>query len=474
MVSKIQLQKRLWYINFGMEILSPFDHSIVGSVELENENSLEQKIQLGKNLSRQFPQGLPKKDRIQILSRLIELMKTQSEELAALAASEGGKPITDSRIEVLRAINGVELAKDYIDQISGTEIPMNLNAASQNRTAYTLKEPIGLVAAISAFNHPLNLIIHQVVTAFAAGCPVIVKPDLRTPLSCLRLLELLSEAGVPSGWCQSFICENQLAEKLACDSRVNFMSFIGSAKIGWYLRSKLAAGTRCAIEHGGLAPVIVEADADFSMMIPALAKGSFYHAGQVCVSTQRIYVHESIFEKFCGELKIAAEKMKVGNQLSDETEIGPIISKQELKRIDQWVHEAIQEGATLLTGGEQCLESCYKPTILLNPSDKSKISTHEIFGPVVAIYSYQNIEDAIQKANNTVYHFQAAVFSQNESRALEIANKLNASAVMINDHTAFRVDWMPFAGRDQSGLGVGGIKYAIEDMLQDKLIVIKN
>ena len=457
-----------------MNILSPFDHSIVGSVELENENSLEQKIQIGKNLSGQFPQGLPKKDRIKILSRLIELMKTQIEELAILAASEGGKPISDSRVEVLRAINGVELSRDYIDQISGIEIPMNLNAASQNRTAYTLKEPIGLVVAISAFNHPLNLIVHQVVTAFAAGCPVIVKPDLRTPLSCLRLVELFSEAGIPSGWCQSFICENHLAEKLACDSRVNFMSFIGSAKIGWYLRSKLSPGTRCALEHGGLAPVIVEADADFTSMIPALAKGSFYHAGQVCVSTQRIYVHESNLEKFCDELKIAAEKMRVGNQLSDETEVGPIISKQELTRIDQWVNEAIQEGALLITGGEQILESCYKPTILLNPSEKSKISTHEIFGPVVALYSYHNLEEAIQKANDTVCHFQAAVFSKNQTGALEIASKLNASAVMINDHTAFRVDWMPFAGRDQSGLGVGGIKYSIEDMLQDKLIVVKN
>jgi acyl-CoA reductase-like NAD-dependent aldehyde dehydrogenase len=457
-----------------MNILSPFDQSKVGSIELENEIQLEQKIQCGKNLSAKFPQGLPKKDRIEILSRLIDLMKKQIEKLAVLAASEGGKPIADSRVEVLRAINGVELSRDYIEQISGTEIPMNLNAASQNRSAYTLKEPIGLVVAISAFNHPLNLIVHQVVTAFAAGCPVIVKPDLRTPLSCLRLLELMTEAGVPNGWCQSFICENQLAEKLACDSRVNFMSFIGSAKIGWYLRSKLSPGTRCALEHGGLAPVIVDADADFTAMIPALAKGSFYHAGQVCVSTQRIYVHQSIVEKFCAELKIVAEKMKVGNQLLEETEVGPIISKQEIQRIDQWVKEAIEEGAALITGGETILESCYKPTILLNPSEKSKISTHEIFGPVVAIYTYQNVDEAIQKANNTVYHFQASVFSKNTTNALEIANQLNASAVMINDHTAFRVDWMPFAGRDQSGLGVGGIKYSIQDLLQDKLIVMKN
>lgn len=457
-----------------MDVRSPFNQALLGTLELESEKILEEKIFRAKKLSVDFPQGISKEKRIQILTALIELMKSNTEDLTILAASEGGKPYADSKAEVLRAINGVELCRDYINKISGEEISMGLNAASQNRKAFTLKEPIGLVVAISAFNHPLNLIVHQVVTAFSAGCPVIVKPDLRTPLSCLRLLELMKGAGTPEGWCQSLICENTLAEKLASDGKVNYLSFIGSAKVGWYLRSKLAPGTRCALEHGGLAPVLVEADADFSTMIPALTKGSFYHAGQVCVSTQRIFVHESILKKFCSELKAAAEKLVVGNQLNKETEVGPVISKQELERIDQWVREAIVEGAELITGGEKIHESCYKTTILLNPSDKSKISTHEIFGPVVAIYSYQNTDDAIQKANNTAFHFQAAVFAKNQERALEIANKLNASAVMINDHTAFRVDWMPFGGRDQSGLGVGGIKYAIEDMLQEKLIVIKN
>lgn len=455
-----------------MNILSPFDQSIVGTVALENANDLEDKIQTGKNLSKKFPLGIPKEERISILKKLATLMTSRIEELTVLAASEGGKPYNDSKVEVFRAINGIELSIECIDQNDRREIPMGLNAASKNKTAFTVKEPIGLVAAISAFNHPLNLVVHQVVTAFAAGCPVIVKPDLRTPLSCLRLLQLMTEVGVPKGWCQSLICENDLAEKLVCDSRVNYMNFIGSAKVGWYLKSKLAPGTRCALEHGGLAPAIVEKDADFAVTIPALIKGSFYHAGQVCVSTQRIFVHDSILEKFCAEFKIAAEKLVVGNQLNKETEVGPLISKAELDRIDLWVNEALNEGATLITGGERTLGSCYKPTMLLNPSWTSKISTHEIFGPVVAIYSYADLNEAIEKANNTNYHFQAAIFTQDVENALKISNQLNASAVMINDHTAFRVDWMPFAGRDQSGLGVGGIKYTIEDMLQHKMIVM--
>jgi len=208
-------------------------------------------------------------------------------------------------------------------------------------------------------------------------------------------------------------------------------------------------------------------------MITSLTKGAFYHAGQVCVSTQRIYVHQSILKKFCDELKKSAEKLNVGNPLLKETEVGPIISTQELNRIHDWVTLAIEEGAELICGGKQISESCYAPTILLNPSEKSFISTKEIFGPVVAIYTYTETASAIASANANVYHFQAAVFTKDRERAFEISNQLNASAVMINDHTAFRVDWMPFTGRDQSGLGTGGIKYTIEDYLLEKMIVIK-
>lgn len=457
-----------------MNILSPFDFSVVGSVELDSAEQVEEKLVRGKKLSKDFPKGLPIPQRITILGNVVDLMKNNIGELALLATREGGKPIQDSLVEINRAIKGVELSIEYISQNHSKEIPMGLTPSSQNRTAYTIQEPVGLVVAISAFNHPVNLIVHQVVTAFAAGCPVIVKPDSRTPLSCMKLISILEEAGVPKNWCQVCLCETHLAEKLATDSRVNFLNFIGSAKIGWYLRSKIAAGTRCALEHGGLAPVIVEADADFETMIPSLTKGAFYHAGQVCVSTQRIYVHESIVKKFCDELKKPSEKLKVGDPLLRETEVGPIISKQELNRIHEWVTSAIKEGAELICGGKQVSESCYAPTILLNPSHNSFISTKEIFGPVVSIYSFTETHRAIESANNTEYHFQAAVFTKDIEKAKEISNQLNASAVMINDHTAFRVDWMPFAGRDQSGLGTGGIKYSIEDYLQEKMIVVKN
>ena len=224
--------------------------------------------------------------------------------------------------------------------------------------------------SISAFNHPLNLIIHQTVTAFAAGCPVIVKPALTTPLSCIGFLEILKQAGVPDGWCQGLICENDVSELLVVDKRVNYFSFIGSSRVGWYLRSKLYPGARSALEHGGAAPVIVEPDAEFGSMLPALMQGSFYHAGQVCVSVQRVFVHKSVCDSLVEQLVDGASKLVVGDPLDKKTDIGPLILPREVDRVEQWVNEAVQAGAELMCGGNRLSETCYAPTVLLNSAPR--------------------------------------------------------------------------------------------------------
>jgi acyl-CoA reductase-like NAD-dependent aldehyde dehydrogenase len=331
-----------------------------------------------------------------------------------------------------------------------------------------------VVASISAFNHPLNLIVHQTITAFAAGCPVIVKPASATPLSCLALLDILEEAGVPDGWVQSVICSNELAEALVTDKRVNYLSFIGSEKVGWYLKSKLAPGTRCALEHGGTAPVIVEKDADVNEMLPLLVKGGFYHAGQVCVSVQKVFVHEDLAYQLAHDLAKAAKELKVGDPLDESTEVGPLIRTGEVDRIEKWVTEAVDAGAELLCGGNRISDTCFEPTVLFNPPQDARVSKLEIFGPVVCVYSYSDRENAIELANGLDYHFQAAVFTKNIDIALEAVNKLNATAVMVNDHTAFRVDWMPFGGRDASGEGMGGIPYSMHEMTRLKLMVFRS
>ena len=454
-----------------IQIKSPYNHEVLAEFEPETYAEAEKSLETAYQFWLKNPRGLPVAERVTILKKLASFVESKQDELATLACHEGGKPITDSRVEISRAINGINLCIDWLNQLRDEEIVMNINAASKNRKAISRKEPIGLIFAISAFNHPFNLIVHQAVTAFAAGCPVLVKPDLRTPISCIQLIELMHASGVPKESCQVVLCDNSVAENLACDKRVRFLNFIGSAKVGWYLKSKLPAGTRCALEHGGLAPAILLHDAPIDHAVTALAKGAFYHAGQVCVSTQRIYVHENRSKDFLQKFVHRAKSFKTGDPMLNETEAGPIISVTELERIDAWVKEAVNEGAELLCGGNKIGDTCYEPTILLNPTIKSKVSTTEIFGPVVCVYTYNDIDDAIALANETRYHFQAAVFGKDNELIQHVVNKLQASAVMVNDHTAFRVDWMPFGGRDESGLGLGGIKYTLEDYSAPKLVV---
>ena len=457
-----------------LKVLSPYDQSVIKELPLVGKEEVEKALQTAYKLFIDQSKWIAPHKRIAILERTAEIMKTRIEELTKIAAQEGGKPYIDSKVEVLRAINGVKLAAEHIAQLKGEQIPMGLTKASENRWGFTMREPIGVVSSISAFNHPLNLTIHQTVTAIAAGCPVIIKPASTTPLSCLNFVEILYEAGLPKGWCQAIICDREASEQLVTDKRVNYFSFIGSAKVGWYLKSKLAPGTRCALEHGGVAPVIVHEDADFSEMIPSLVKGGFYHAGQVCVSVQRVFVHESICEKLANELAVSAKELIVGDPLNEETQVGPLISPKEVDRIEAWVNEAVEGSAQLLCGGNRISNTCYASTVLLNPPLNAKVSTEEIFGPVVCVYSYTDRDKAIEIANCLDVHFQAAVFAKDIDIAMDTVKKLNATAVMVNDHTAFRVDWMPFGGRDASGIGMGGIQYSMHEMTREKLMVIKS
>jgi len=457
-----------------LKVNSPYDGHLIAEIDLDGEDRIESALAAAHQLAKSQDKILPAHQRIEILGKTADLVQAKAEEFARQSAEEGGKPLIDSRIELDRAVQGIREAAQSISQLTGHEIPMNLTPSSMNRMALTTREPIGVVAAISAFNHPFNLIVHQVIPAVAVGCPVIVKPARSTPLSCLNLVQCLYEAGLPEEWCQAVVCESSLAEKLVTDPRVAFFSFIGSGEVGWKLRSKLAPGTRCALEHGGAAPVIVDHDADIEDALPLLAKGGFYHAGQVCVSVQKVFVHESLVDNFSKELVKLAEKLVVGDPTDEKTEVGPLIQEAEVDRVDQWVNEAKEAGAKILTGGKKIGTTCYAPTVILNPSDETSVSAHEIFGPVINIYSFKDRLEAIERANLSPFSFQAAVFSQNIDTALDTAKRINAAAVMINDHTAFRVDWMPFGGRKASGLGVGGILPTMIEMTEEKLLVFRS
>ena len=460
-------------MNEKLTVVAPYNLEIISEIPFHSVGDVEKSISKAKKLfdSRQL---LPKHERIAILERALKIMEGQVEELTLIAAHEGGKPFIDSKVEVLRAINGLKIAIEEISHFAGEEIPMGHTPSSTQRMAFTIREPIGVVASVSAFNHPLNLIVHQTVPAIAVGAPVIVKPALTTPMSCIRFVEILKEAGLPDGWCEYLITNNEGAEKLVIDNRINFFSFIGSAKVGWYLRSKLAPGTRCALEHGGAAPAIITESADIDEILNPLMKGGYYHSGQVCVSVQRVIADRKIAGSLAEATAADTKNLIVGDPLKEDTACGPLILPREVDRVESWVNEALSEGAQLLAGGKRISETLYEPTVLLNPSRSSKVSKEEIFGPVVCIYDFDNMDDAIQQANELPYAFQASVFTKDLDQAIYAGKHLNATAVMANDHTAFRVDWMPFGGRDASGLGMGGIKYSMEDMSREKMLVFKS
>ncbi len=458
-----------------LTVTSPFDGRELDQVATAGPDHVDDALSTAYDLFRDRSLWLSVPERVEILNNAAAIMGSKIQELTLLAASEGGKPYQDSKVEIIRAIDGVHLCAETLRSHAGSVIPLGTTKATTGRAAFTQKEPVGVVVAVSAFNHPLNLIVHQVGPAVASGCPVVVKPAADTPLSCLRFVEILRAAGLPNAWCQALITDDrETAEALVTDPRVGFFSFIGSARVGWMLRSKLAPGARCALEHGGAAPVILVDPYDRDAALSAVLKGGFYHAGQVCVSVQRVFAPAADAANFAEALAEQAKALIVGAPEDEATQVGPLIRPGEVDRVAEWVDEAISADAKLLCGGKKISDTCYAPTVLLDPPQDSRVSTAEIFGPVVCVYGYDNLDAAVSQANSLPVAFQAAVFSRDVEVAMRLYKALDASAVMINDHSAFRDDVMPFAGLRESGLGVGGIPYTMEDMQIDKMMVIKS
>lgn len=455
----------------SVTVYSPWTREPAGDIEFTRPEELERHLEEMVRLRKSGP--LKKPERIAILERASAIISSRAEDLARLIALEGGKPYRDALVEAHRAAASVKSAAETLASAAGREIPMGLTDTTEGYRAYTRLEPIGPAVAFSAFNHPLNLVAHQVAPAVAAGCPVLIKPSLSTPLSCAGFIDILREAGLPEPWARCIIINNAEAGTLARDPRIAFFSFIGSARVGWALRSQLAPGVRCSLEHGGCAPAIVAADADLQDAATRLARGGYYHAGQVCVSTQRIYVDARVRDAFTEALGAVVEALQTGDPQSQTTDVGPLIHPREVERVDQWVQEAIASGATCRAGGSAFSETAYRPTLLENPGPQTRISREEIFGPVVAVYPYETIEHAITASNNTPWAFQAAVFTKDLATAELATHQLNASTVMVNEHTAFRTDWMPFAGWSNSGHDTGGIPHSFDSMTREKLVVTR-
>ena len=455
-----------------LTVTNPSSLEPITQIPVDNAESVEQKLTKAAALFGNKSRWLPLHERITLLKALHQKLEPEVDALAQGIAAEGGKPYRDAKVEAQRALAGIELAIHALAESQGDIVPLGMAAASSGLRGQTRPFPIGPVLAFSAFNHPLNLIVHQIIPAFAAGCPSLVKPAPDTPLSCLRLVSAMHEVGIPEDYVQSIITDDlAIAGQLVEDSRIAFFTFIGSAKVGWMLRGKLAPGVRCALEHGGVAPGFVCESADLTAAAKAFCKGGLYHSGQVCVSTQRLYVHDSVFDQFCEQLVPLVEALKTGSAEEAGTDCGPLIRCAEVDRVEAWVDQAVQEGAKCVTGGKRLADNYFAPTILVEPAATSRVSTDEIFGPVICLYRFSDLKECINQSNDSPFAFQAAIFTERRDEVELFYQHVEAATAIVNNHTSFRDDVMPFAGLKQSGLGVGGIPYTLHDMQVQKLLV---
>ncbi|MBA8909933.1 aldehyde dehydrogenase family protein [Aminobacter ciceronei] len=452
-----------------LEVRAPYDGALLDTMNVSTATEIEAALELAYRLYRDRKAWIPKPERIAILRRAAGLTRARREELALQVALESGKPLRDALIEVDRGIDGIELSAECLRHEAGHVVPMDTNITSAGRVAFTQMEPIGVVLAISAFNHPFNLVIHQVAPAVAAGAPVIVKPSPKTPLSCRSIIEIFREAGLLEGWAQMLLpLDLDVVQTMVSDPRVAFLTFIGSASVGWKLRSHLAPGARCALEHGGSAPVIVAADADLGQAVTRLGRAGFWHAGQACVSVQRVFCDNSVLDDVVHGLSRVADTMITGDPSKIETEVGPLITHAEVARVADWVSRS---GAQVATGGKRLGDSTYSNTVLLNADPEADVSRLEVFGPVICVYGYDDIDSALARANSLPFSFQASVFTSHLDTAMKCYRHLDGTAIMVNEHPLFRVDWMPFAGARYSGLGTGGIPHTLREMQVEKMLV---
>lgn len=455
------------------ELLSPYDKSVVGKFAKPNSEHIEIALDLAEKSFTKIMKKMPAWKRAELLYKVSEFIRRDRELLAETIASEGGKPLKDARIEVTRAINTVKMSGDVALNLNGEQISMDRASGSENHIAFTMRQGLGVVLAISAFNHPVNLICHQVATAFAAGNCVIVKPASQTPLSCLQICSYFVEAGLDEGIIIALPIAGAEAEKLISDKRIKFVSFIGSAEVGWRIPKLVAPGTGYSLEHGGTAVAVVESSADLEFASTSIVKGGFYHAGQVCVSTQNVFVKYDIYEELLELIKNKTSNLITGDPSDEKTDVGPIINSWEFDRIIRQINDAVLMGATIELGGNSWNESCINPTILSNTSYDMEVMKSEVFGPVININRYKNLEEVIQLCNKTPFSFQNAIYTKNIDAAFKFAREIDSKAIVINDSTAFRVDWMPFGGAKESGFRVGGVRYSVEDVSEEKLIVIR-
>jgi len=451
-----------------MDVLNKYNQEITATISVAEKEHVNAAVQ-GAKEALKVP--FSPYARYEVLMKAAELLLERREQFAQVLALEVGKPIRESRGEIERAAQTLVISAEEAKRIHGEGVPVEAAPGSENRMAFTVRVPVGVIAAITPFNVPINLVCHKIGPAIAAGNSVVLKPAEVTPICALMLAELMEEAGLPKGRLQLLTGDGaKIGEWLLENKDVNMFTFTGSPRVGEYIRLK--AGLRkVALELGNNSATVVHHDANIEQAASLIAQKSFNNAGQVCISVQRVYVHEKAFEGFLNVLKEKTENLVVGDPLDELTDIGPMIRLREAERVENWVNEAVEQGAVIVLGGKRD-GALYEPTILTNVNDDMKVCRQEVFGPVVSVATYKEIDEVIAKVNDSDYGLQAGLFTNDLQFAMKAAREIEVGGLIINDASAYRVDHMPYGGVKNSGNGKEGPKYAIEEMTEERIIVL--
>ncbi|MEC1079651.1 aldehyde dehydrogenase family protein [Bacillus safensis] len=453
------------------DIINPYSGERIGTSYLASSEDIEQALSSAQHAKKQIA-GISAIDRSRLLTKAATLLEEQKDHFAKLISLELGKPLKNTRDEVSRSIETLAQSAEEANRLIGETIPGNVSSRGQGAMAMTFKVPVGVVLAITPFNAPLNLICHKVGPAFAGGNVIILKPAPQTSAVATAFVELLLEAGFPEAGLQLVIGGVDAGKQLVTDDRTNLISFTGGAAGGEHITTS-AGLKKVLLELGGNGATIVHHDADIEQAASMCAKTGFSNSGQSCISVQRIYVHQEMMPSFTEVLKQKVEQLVVGDPLSSESDIGCMVDVQAAQRVETWIQEAESMGAHLLCGGKRNGASI-TPAILLNPPKQAKVVCEEVFGPVVSILPFEELEEAIKEANDSRYGLQAGIFTNQLDVALHAAKELETGGVVINGTSNFRLDHWPYGGIKRSGLGREGPRFAIEEMTETKMVVLPN
>ena len=452
------------------EVHSPYDGSLVGSVPACSTDDLDRAVAVA--LGRHRGGALPAYQRAEILDRAALLLGQRIDEFAATITAESAKPVTTATVEAQRAVDTIRFSAAVARTFTGEMIPMDASSAGVGKLGFTKRVPIGVVAAISPFNFPLNLVCHKIAPAVAAGCPVVLKPASATPLTALRIVRLFEEAGLPAGWINVVTCGGSVANHLVEHPDVAMITFTGSPEVGWGIRG-LAARKRVSLELGNNAPVIIEGDGDWETAAAKIAVGGYSFAGQSCISVQRVYVHRSVHEGFVAALAQGVAALRVGDPTDPATEVSALINPGESDRVESWIGEAADAGATVVVGGTRAEHGVLVPTLLDDVTPDMTVCRTEVFGPLVGVAAYDTFDEAVGLANDSRYGLQAGVFTADMSTALAAADRLDFGGVLINEVPTWRADQQPYGGVRDSGNTREGPPFTVQEMTERRMIVIQ-